>query len=257
MTAAWDWPRRMYALALLLVAAIGLPAAWAQTPAPFNQHDVQQEVNVQDKSGIWVLHFTFKSPRLISVDVPGHGQKVVWYMWFQVYNSDSKPHTFFPDFELVTQDQSVAHVYHDQISPKVVEAIRKVEDPSNVQDIKDVVTISRQPLPPSKADAYPHKVSGLAIWYETGKDKSLQESNRYSIFVTGLSNGWSVDDKGVIRRKTLQLNFRRLSDIRYYQDAREIQFLPPHQWIYRASDINLSDLYKKPAALKKTTPANK
>lgn len=249
MTAGWQSPRGACALALLLAGAIGVSA---QPPTSFNQHEVQQELNVQDKSDIWVLHFNFKSPRLISVDVPGHGRKVVWYMWFQVYNPDSKPHTFYPSFELVSQDQSQAHVYHDQVSPKVVEAIRKLEDPSNAQEIKDVVSISRQPIPPSKAEAYPHKVTGVAIWYENGKDRALQDADRYSVFVSGLSNGWSVDDKGVIRRKTLQLNFRRVSDIRYYQDSREIQFVPPYQWIYRASDINLSDLYKKPAADTKT-----
>ena len=232
--------------ALVLAATVGLPVGLAQPPGPFNQHEVKSELNVQDKSDIWVFQFTFKSPRAMAVDVPGHGRKVVLYMWYQIANLDSKPHTFFPDFELVTQGEDKPGVYHDQISPKVVEAIRKVEDPNNTEDIKDVVTISSQPIAPSKPDAYAHKISGVAIWYATGKDQSFPDASRYSIFVSGLSNGWSVDDKGVIRRKTLQLNFRRVSDARYYRDSREVQFVPPYQWIYRASGINMSDLYKKP-----------
>ncbi len=253
MTAGWGLRRGLTPLALLLAVVVGVPAAHAQAPTAFNQHEVQQELNVQDKDGIWVLHFTFKSPRAISVDVPGHGRKVVLYMWYQVSNLDSKPHTFYPDFELVAQGDSAPHVYHDQISPKVVETIRKLEE---AQDIKDTVSISDQPIPPSKPDAYPHKVTGVAIWYATEKNQGILDASRYSVFVNGLSNGWSVDDKGVIRRKTLQLNFRRISDPRYYTDAREIHFVPPYQWIYRASDINLADLYKKPAG-PKNAPAKK
>src|SRR5262249_40557627 len=76
------------------------------------------------------------------------------------------------------------------------------------------------------------------IWDDVNPD-----ANRFSIFVSGLSNGWSLAEippgnKQVVRRKTLQLNFKRLGD-RYYQHSGEIQFVPPAEWVYRASSLTL------------------
>src|SRR5262249_34543374 len=70
----------------------------------------------------------------------------------------------------------------------------------------------------------------------------LSDSQRFSIFISGLSNGWvQVDplvrgkaDQPVIRRKTLQLNFKRAGD-RFNLDARDITFEPPAEWGYRPS----------------------
>src|SRR5581483_9368450 len=110
------------------VVAVALSLALAQTP-PFNERDVRKERNAQDADDIWVLDFRFKDPRLITVDIPGvKGRKVVWYLWYQVINRTGKPQTFTPDFELVTLDRP--HVYHDQVLPKVQEAIRRIEDPA-------------------------------------------------------------------------------------------------------------------------------
>jgi len=33
-----------------------------------------------------VLDFRFKAPRLLTVDIPGRGRKICWYMWYQVVN---------------------------------------------------------------------------------------------------------------------------------------------------------------------------
>jgi hypothetical protein len=214
--------------ALLFVAAL---SALAQAPESFNVHKVKQQSNVQDKGDIWVLDFWFKDPRLITVDVPGRGRKVCWYMWYQIVNNTGQPRTPTLDFELVTLDKP--GVFHDEILPKVQEAIQKLEDPTGHSDIKNSVTI-REPIPPSKKDAAPKAVTGVAIWDDTNKEQSLRDTTRFSIFVQGLSNGSSVDDNEKIRRKTLQLNFRRLGD-RYYQDSREIRFVEPAEWLYRAA----------------------
>jgi hypothetical protein len=190
--------------------------------------------NFKADSKVWVLNFRFKDPRLITVDVPGRGRKVCWYVWYQVLNYTKEPHTFRPDFELVTLDKNTVH--RDQVLPKVQEAIREVEDPQDHLKIKNSVTIAAEPIPPSTPEV-PRPVTGVAIWDDVDPD-----SNRYSIFVSGLSNGWSITDpvekdgEPVVRRKTLQLNFKRIGD-RYYQDAREIHFLPPAQWIYRAANL--------------------
>ncbi len=227
-------------LALLLFLAV---VRWAAAINP-NERWVKPEANVQDAddirsptSKVWVLDFKFKDPRLIKVDIPGRGQRVCWYLWYQVINNTSQPHTFIPDFELVTTDRNTVH--HDQILPKVQEAIRQLEDPTDYLKIKNSVTIATEPIPPSKKDAEPRAVTGVAIWDDVDPD-----ANYYTIFVTGLSNGWAVTDdpdkpgeKSIIRRKTLQLNFRRLGD-RYYQKSEAIHFVQPPQWIYRSSSLS-------------------
>lgn len=224
------WILRRSGLLALFVGALAVPHGKTQTPGNFNEHWVRQQSNVQDKGDIWVLDFGFWEPRLITVDIPGRGRKLLWYMKYEIVNNTGQAHTPTLDFEVVTLDKP--GVYQDEVLPKVQEAIQKIEDPTGFLDIKNTVTI-RRPLSPSKKDAQPHRVTGVAIWDDTTKEQSLRDTTRFSIFVSGLSNGWSVDDNNKVRRKTLQLNFRRLGD-RFYQDAREIQFVPPAEWVYRA-----------------------
>src|SRR5262249_35436996 len=95
--------RRRVVLVLLLAVVPAISLAVAQTG--FNERDVKPQTNVQDKDDIWVLDFRFKDPRLITVDIPGRGKKVVWYLWYQVINNTKEPRTFIPDFELVTHDK--------------------------------------------------------------------------------------------------------------------------------------------------------
>ncbi len=223
----------------VVLVAIGLTSLRAQVPGGHNEHPVKQKVNVQDREGIWVLDFRFTTPRLITVDIPGRGRRLCWYLLYRVINNTKEARLFIPDFELVTVDKP--HVYRDQVLPKAQDAIRQLEDPTGHMDIKNSVTISARPIPPSQPNATPIAVNGVAIW--EGVDP---EASRYSIFVSGLSNGWSVDDKEVIRRKTLQLNFRRLAD-RFSQDARDIRFIPPEEWVYRATDLKSPDAPKAPA----------
>jgi len=248
------------AILILLLALAGLSAGGLTLAANPNERYVKPEGNVQDadaarNSKLWVLDFKFKDPRIIKVNVPGRGQKVCWYLWYQVINNTGEPRTFIPDFELVTHDTNM--VYRDQIMPAVQEAIQKIEDPTNYYKIKNSVTISSEPVPPSLPNAVPRPVTGVAIWTDANdinpdddaatrarKDKlaKLSDSNRYSIFIAGLSNGWAETDpippekRPVVRRKTLQLSFRRLGD-KYMQKSEEIHFAPPARWIYRGSKV--------------------
>jgi hypothetical protein len=232
------------ALALLTAAAAAGLAGLAPAANP-NEREVKPSPNVLDRDElntadgkIWALDFRFKDPRMITVDVPGRGRKVCWYLWYQVTNKTKEPHTFIPDFELVTLDKNTVH--RDQILPKVQEAIRQVEDPTDFTKIKNSVTIAAEPIPVSKPEATPHPVTGVAIWDDVDPDTA-----RFSIYVSGLSNGWSVTDpippdtKPVVRRKTLQLNFKRLGD-RY--DSHEIQFVEPATWVYRGSTLKVPAL---------------
>jgi hypothetical protein len=236
------------------VAAL-LPAMGKGQSVNPNVIDAKPQINVEDKddihkpdSKIWVMEFKFLSPRLITVDIPGRGRKICWYMIYQVINNTPEAHTFTPDFEFVTIDKP--GVYRDQVLPKVEEAIRQVEDPLGTRDMKNSVTIGSKPIPPSKPNATPKAVTGVAIWDDVNPD-----SNRYSIFVSGLSNGWSLaeippDNKQIIRRKTLQLNFQRLGD-RYNQRSGEIQFVKPAEWVYRATGVTVPSLTPKAAAAPK------
>jgi hypothetical protein len=229
----------------LLIAVFGTGLALAAPPnnAPNpNEREVKPGPNVQDPddisapdSKVWALEFKFKDPRILTVDVPGRGRKVCWYMWYQVINRTKEARTFIPEFELVNLDKNKGRT--DQVLPKVQEAIRQVEDPTDYLKIKNSVTISAEPIPVSKEDAVPRAVTGVAIWDDV--DPSM---TRFSVFVSGLSNGWAVTDpippdtEPVVRRKTLQLNFKRLGD------QGEIEFIPPAQWIYRGSSIKLPNL---------------
>jgi hypothetical protein len=228
-------------LASLLVLALIPGIAKAQTNP--NERVAKPKINVQDKdditkpeSKIWVMEFKFFDPRLITVDIPGRGTRLCWYMKYQIINNSKEPHLFIPDFELVTTDKP--HVYHDQVLPKVQQAIRQVEDPTGYQDIKNSVTITAKPIPPSPP-GIPRAVTGVAIWDDVNPD-----ANRFSIFVSGLSNGWSLAEdpsnpkKLIVRRKTLQLNFKRVGD-RYYQRSDEIRFAPPVEWVYRATKVTV------------------
>jgi hypothetical protein len=254
---------RLLVLAFALLGA-GLVVAQTTVPVAPNERHVKPEVNVQDGNAsrnakLWVLDFKFKGPRITKVNIPGRGERVVWYLWYQVYNNTGQQVTFIPDFELVTHGDKQVMTYRDQILPAAQEAIAKIEDPTGFYKIKNSVTISSNPIPPTLPKADPKPVTGVAIWIddnEIGPDDDaatkekkkklpkLAESNHYSIFVAGLSNGWSLSDPvgdekdPVVRRKTLQLTFNRVGD-QYYMKSDEIRF-KSSEWIYRASKLKLN-----------------
>lgn len=232
-----------------LLVFLGL-VAWSSAPAQnsFNEREVKSTTAPGDKGDVWAFDFRFKDPRLIKVTYPGRGTRIFWYMWYQVINRTGEPRRFAPEFELVTHDN--LGTYRDEVLPKVVEAITQNEDPTGYQEIKNSVTIATNPIPVSKpADqAFPQAITGVAVWDASPADlkkrddkdaKDLMDCTRFSIFVRGLSNGSvTVDPPApglapITRYKTLQLNFRRQGD-RFSLDARDISFVPPAEWIYRA-----------------------
>jgi hypothetical protein len=251
--------RKRHALALFGVLALGLVTVGFAHAVNPNEREIKPAVNVQDRddinspdSKIWVLNFIFKDPRPITVDIPGRGRKVCWYLVYSVVNKTKEPHTFIPDFELVTQDKDTVH--QDQVLPTAQEAIQKLEDPSSFVKLKNSVTMAATPIPPSKENADPTRVSGVAIW-----DDVNPETNHFYIYVTGLSNGWSVTDapdaKGdpIVRRKTLRLEFKRLGDPALV-DARQIKY-EGATWVYRGSKLKVPDLPRQKTPIDdKTTP---
>src|SRR5438270_6321508 len=104
----------------LLLAAIPMgllvTAALAQSPGGgYNVVPAPPRVNVQDKEDVWILDFQFKSPRVITVDIPGRGKKTVWYVRYEVWNRTGAPRYFIPDFDLVTDYAS----FRDEVMPTV------------------------------------------------------------------------------------------------------------------------------------------
>lgn len=231
-----------------LVSGLGAVAApsllMAQRTAP-GEREIIPQLTANDKEDIWTLHFSFLDPRIIVEKVPARGTKICWYMVYRVYNLDPReePVTFVPDIELVTLDRHTRHP--DEVLPSVEAAIRKREDPTGRLNMKNSVTITADAIPLSKKDAFPKAITGVAIWTSVddpiaGAKEPVPRTNKFSIFVAGLSNGYTeerpIDQPGVkiIKRKTLQLDFERLgsgettepSGIRYTGNA---------TWMYRAS----------------------
>lgn len=214
---------------------LGPGSATAQTKkSGFNEREIEPTLHAFDKADNWTLHFRFKDPRIVTIDVPGRGKKIIWYMWYQVYNLTKEPRYFLPDFELKTQDYETVHP--DEIMPAVQIAIAKLEDPTGRISIKNSVSINKEPIPVTPEDAFPRVVTGVAIW--TDIYDRAPKTNRFSIFVSGLSDGWRKDPKdNIIRRKTLQLNFQRLGD-EVQNDPNSIRWIDNPVWIYRATGDN-------------------
>jgi hypothetical protein len=233
-----------FAAALVSLAGLAVVTP-AQSPLNPNERTAPPRVNPQDKEDIWVLEFKYKDPRIIAMDVPGRGRTNVWYMWYEVVNRTGAPRYFHPTFDLVTLDRNTTHT--DEVLPSVQDAIRKQEDPNNYLDIKNSVTVGKEPIPPSRPDAAPRPVYGLAIWPDVARKAG--DTTRFSVFVSGLSNGWTVDDAGMVRRKTLQLNFRRQTDAAH-QESGDIVFVPPIEWIYRSTSVKAPT---KPKSAEKST----
>jgi hypothetical protein len=227
------------ALALSLILGITAAAQQPQLPSGFNERKVDREPTPEDRQGIWVLNFHFKDPRVVMVDVPGKGRKPVWYLWYQVSNDTGAPRMFIPTFVWVCHDVNTVHA--DSVIPSVQRAIAKVEDADNILNIRNSVTIAQQPIPVSKEFddqtkqriAFPKMITGVAMW-----DNIDPRSTQFSIFVFGLSDGFTevddVDGKKIVRRKALQLKFRRVGDDKT-QHSNQIRFVS-HEWVYATSD---------------------
>jgi hypothetical protein len=216
----------------------------------FNEREIEPQLHAFDKPDNWTLTFRFKDPRIIVCDVPGKKEKkVVWYMLYQVINNTGEPRVFVPDIELKTHDYETVHP--DEVMPAVQEIISKIEDPTGKLNIKNSVTISKEPIPLSKKDAFPRAVNGVAIW--TDVYDRAPKTNRFSIFIAGLSDGWRKDPKSdIIRRKTLQINFQRLGD-EIQNDPNAIRWVDNPQWIYRGTDVDLTGGKKEPAPKEPTS----
>jgi hypothetical protein len=235
--------------AAALLVGVGVPATAPAQSGGVGERKIEPLDLPLDKPGVWTLYFRYKSPRIVTLDGIGKDgkpeKKVVWYLWYQVYNlapegRTPEPVTFLPEFDLVTKDYSRPALL-DEPQPHIVDQIRKLEDPTGVLNMQTTIEISKRPIPPSKPDAIPRVISGVAIW--TDMADNAPKTNRFSIYISGLSNGLATEElKGtnekVIKRKTLQINFIRPTDDNRPQiiDIRPDDANgPAEQWIYRST----------------------
>jgi hypothetical protein len=213
-------------------------------PATFAQSRVEKKIDPialpLDKADVWTLHFRYKPPRIVTLDALDKNgrptKKNVWYLWYQVYNMSGDPQTFLPEFELVTKDLNTTHL--DEPQPILLDQLRRIEDPTGILKIQSTIGISKRPIPPTFPESIARNVSGIAIW--TDMHEKAPKTNKFSIYITGLSNGLSIEEAAnndkLIKRKTLQINFLRPTDDSKPQLGDIIPDdinSPAERWIYR------------------------
>lgn len=214
---------------------IGAPAVVALSlmlgDGPFGYFDVKPQVYDRERKAvpdIWVLDFTFRQPRYIMANDPVNGRKLYWYMTYKLVNRTGEPRTFIPSFVLKTDK---GKIHKDVILPKAEESVRLRENPT--QPLYNSVTISKSPVPPTKAEGTPIERYGVVFW----EDVDMLNTKSFEIIVTGLSNGYKrgVDPKSKQEktyRKTLVLSFNKPGDD-HWPTPKEIKMAGDPAWDYR------------------------
>ncbi|HVS38126.1 MAG TPA: sigma-70 family RNA polymerase sigma factor [Gemmataceae bacterium] len=205
-------------------AVLGPGQAGAAGPAkadpanPAEAGDPGAKPAAAEKDDVWTLDFRVKDLRPIAVETPGQGQKLIWYLTYIVTNPTDREHTFIPDFEL-TIDEKEFH--HDETpAAPLRDFIEQAEDPAGALgklNLKTSVTIAADPIPPGKS------ATGVAVWEDLSP-----ALDRCSVYVYGLSNAWAADEKEQVRRKTLELDFKRDGNQMRRWGERKWLYLPSH-----------------------------
>ena len=192
----------------------------------FNVEMVSASLLPRDKEGIWVLDFAFKPLRMRTVDIPGVGRRRVHYLYYKAVNRTGKPRMFVPQFIMVNE---AGERFEDNVIPEAIPIIQAREDGSI--PILGAVNVMGM-IPPSTKPNVDDAVYGVATW-----DKWDPKSDRFSIYVRGLSDGYKeiTDPSGgkpKVKYKTLKIDFiRRGDDLNLHE--REIQLAdPPFEWVY-------------------------
>jgi hypothetical protein len=149
----------------------------------------------------WELKFEHSIPKRIVVRLPD-GPHPYWYMTYSVTNNTDQEQTFFPYFEILTEDGKLIRS-DKNVAQTVFDSIKARENKKFLEPewkIEGTIRIGED-----------QTRDGVAIWPEPAP-----RLGHFSIFVGGLSGESATvngpDDKPVILRKTLQLNFHIRGD---------------------------------------------
>jgi len=180
-----------------------LKSADAETP---------EKKQAASKKNDWTLDFKVRSSKTIKVDLPGRGERTVWYVRYELSNNSAEPVRFVPEFQSWSDKQ--AALLRDQLILTAQERIRAAEDPAGKLNLKNSVSISRDPIGPGK------KLQGIALW--DGIDPA---ASKFTMYVRGLSNGYFVENEKSTYFKTLEMHFQRLGE--------EMRPIGGGEWVYR------------------------
>jgi hypothetical protein len=192
----------------------------------FNVQLVNAALIPRDKEGIWVLDFAFKPLRIKTVEIPGKGRKQVHYLYYKVTNRTGKPRIFVPEFVMVNEQEKK---FHDNVIPQAVPLIQARED-ATIPLLGAVNVMGT--IPPSIKPDFDDAVFGVATW-----DKWDPHSDRFSIYVRGLSDGYKEvpppsGGKPTVKYKTLRIDFIRRGDERNLNEKEIFLNDPPYEWVY-------------------------
>lgn len=195
--------------------------------AAFNVHMVDASLLPRDKEGIWVLDFSFKPMRLITVEIPSKGRKIVHYIYYKVVNRTGKPRMFVPQFTLVPDK---GRRVEELVWRPAVELIKAREDPAiPLLGAVDIVGM----IPPSTKQGVDDAVFGVAMWMDVDP-----RADRLKVYVRGLSDGYQEipspeqSKPPTPRYKTLRIDFLRFGDERNLHEKEIRLNEPPYEWIY-------------------------
>lgn len=202
------------------------------------------------QNDLWVMDVHFKPMRMIPVELtdPKTGTKKLEYVWYIVYRGfnhklENKevdnnpvnvlddpiaPQQFIPEAILVVTDNDRHEIYPDHVIPEALAAINKREKGKYKSSVNVVGPIPEAATPGSPEDV---GVEGVFMWRGINPD-----ANRYSVFLTGFSNGIRKVDgpegTPIIQTKTIMQKYWRRGD-RFDQREFEIVLDGDTQWIYR------------------------
>jgi len=241
--------------ALMVLAAWGATspsAASAQDPRrnEIRISPVEDGAERTSQHQLWVLEVYMKPMRLIPVELtdPKTGNKKLEYVWYITYRAVPRktvdrtdptapanefdqpvsPPLFIPEFTLVVTDNDRNEIYPDQVIPEALVAINKREKANYKSSVSVVGPLPEANDPGAGND---HAIQGVAMW--RGIDP---EADRYTVFMTGFSNGIrkvnGPDGEPIIQTKTIMHKYIRRGD-RFEQKEGEIQLDGEPVWIYR------------------------
>lgn len=256
------WSSCRFAVLALLVLAANCLSAFAQNDRGFSAKAravaTGEELSLQP--GIWICEVTFKPVRLVWADLtdPKTGEKsreLVWYLCYKAINrplvdekdtSDVTPMNdddpppsepmFVPEFTLVSEDDGEQKVYHDVVLPEAQAVILKREqrragDPR----LKNSVEVIG-PIPAATAVESPSNGTIWGVAMFRGVDPEI---DRFSIYMTGFSNGFKVvkgPEGDLVLRRTIKQEYWRPGD-RFAQHETEFRLKGEPVWSYRPEDV--------------------